>query len=138
MITGLWSHRGYFYLYCLFGQLIIIPNLPSHRHWKLIAHINSASVCFPPSFDLSNSVGLDFCPYDDMAEVENASSIDTERLSSFLDIDVPDLQSILNSATENIAFLLHQIQVKATEFEQINNAKDVLEVNYGISCLDDI
>jgi hypothetical protein len=71
-----------------------------------------------------------------MAEVESVSSIDTERLSSFLDIDAPDLQSILDSATDGIAFLLQQVQVKATEFEQISNAKALLEVNYGIPCLD--
>lgn len=70
-----------------------------------------------------------------MAEVEITSSIDTERLSSFLDIDVPDLQSILDSATEGIAFLLQQVQVKAAEYEQINNAKELLEVNYGMPLL---
>ena len=67
-----------------------------------------------------------------MAEVEITSSIDTERLSSFLDIDVLDLQGILDSATADIAFLLQQVQVKAGEFEQINNAKELLEVSYGI------
>ena len=72
-----------------------------------------------------------------MAEVESATSIDTERLSSFLDIDAPDLQTILDSATEGIAFLLQQVQVKATEFEQISNAKALLEVNYGLPCSDD-
>jgi hypothetical protein len=73
-----------------------------------------------------------------MAEVESATSIDTERLSSFLDIDASDLQTILNSATEGIAFLLQQVQVKATEFEQISNAKALLEVNYGLPRSDDI
>lgn len=70
-----------------------------------------------------------------MAEVESSSSIDTERLSSFLDIDGPDLQGILDSATEGIAFLLQQVQVKAGEFEQISNAKELLEVNYGTTLL---
>jgi hypothetical protein len=67
-----------------------------------------------------------------MAAVETFQSIDAGRLSSFLDIDPPDLQTILDSAVEGVVFLLQQVQVKATEFEQINNAKTLLEVKYGI------
>jgi hypothetical protein len=71
-----------------------------------------------------------------MAAVETFNPIDTERLSSFLDIDTPDLQTILDSAADGVVFLLQQVQVKATEFEQINNSKAQLEVNYGISCVE--
>lgn len=67
-----------------------------------------------------------------MAEVESSHGIDTQRLSSFLDIDTPDLQSILDSAAEGVVFLLHQVQAKATAYEEISNAKALLEVNYGI------
>jgi hypothetical protein len=70
-----------------------------------------------------------------MADVESSHSIDTQRLSSFLGIDPPDLQSILDSAAEGVVFLLQQVQVKATEYEEISNAKALLEVNYGIQCL---
>jgi hypothetical protein len=68
-----------------------------------------------------------------MAAVETFNPIDAERLSSFLDIDALDLQTILDSAAEGVLFLLQQVQVKATEFEEINNSKTQLEVNYGIS-----
>jgi hypothetical protein len=64
-----------------------------------------------------------------MAEVE--SVIDTQRLSSFLDVDAPDLQNILDSAAEGVALLLRQVQVKASEYEEISNAKALLEVKYG-------
>ena len=66
-----------------------------------------------------------------MAEVETSPLVDTDRLSSFLDIDGPDLQSILDSAAEEVVFLLQQVQVKAKEFEDLNNAKQLLEVNLG-------
>jgi len=70
-----------------------------------------------------------------MADVESSHGIDTQHLSSFLDIDPPDLQSILNSAAEGVVFLLQQVQAKVTEYEEISNAKALLEVNYGIWCL---
>lgn len=101
---------------------------------KSIAHINKATLSLRLSF-CPRQVVLSFSLQDDMAEVESSSSIDTERLSSFLDIDGPDLQSILDSATEGIAFLLQQVQVKVGEFEQISNAKELLEVNYGTPLL---
>jgi len=66
-----------------------------------------------------------------MAAVETSPLVDTDRLSSFLDIDGPDLQSILDSAAEEVVFLLRQVQVKAKEFEDVNNAKQLLEVNLG-------
>ena len=66
-----------------------------------------------------------------MAAVETSSLVDKDRLSSFLDIDGPDLQSILDSAAEGVVFLLQQVQVKAKEFEDVNNAKQLLEVNLG-------
>jgi len=66
-----------------------------------------------------------------MAAVETSPLVDTDRLSSFLDIDGPDLQSILDSATEGVVFLLQQVQVKAKEFEDVNNAKQLLEINLG-------
>ena len=67
-----------------------------------------------------------------MAVAAEDSSIDTQRLSSFLDIDAPDLQNILDSAANGVVFLLRQVQVKALEYEAISNAKALLEVNYGI------
>jgi len=71
-----------------------------------------------------------------MAEVETQpSTLDTSRLSSFLDIDQLDLQQIIDSAAEGVVFLLQQVQVKATECEQIRNAKDMLEINYGMDLL---
>lgn len=72
-----------------------------------------------------------------MAAVETLPPIDIDatRLSSFLDIDVPDLQSIIDSATEEIRFLLCQVQVKVTDYEQIRQAKDLLEINYRIVLL---
>jgi len=66
-----------------------------------------------------------------MAAVESSVFVDTDRLSSFLDIDAPDLQSILDSAAEGVVFLLQQVQVKAKEFDDLNNAKQLLEVNLG-------
>jgi hypothetical protein len=66
-----------------------------------------------------------------MAAVETSPLVDTDRLSSFLDIDGPDLQTLLDSATEGIVFLLQQVQVKAKEFEDVNNAKQLLEINLG-------
>jgi hypothetical protein len=69
-----------------------------------------------------------------MAVVGSSHAIDTDRLSSFLDIDAPDLQSILDSAAEGVVFLLQQVQIKAKEYEEIGNAKALLEVNYGTSC----
>lgn len=66
-----------------------------------------------------------------MAEVESA--IDIQRLSSFLDIEAPNLQSIIDSAAEGVVFLLKQVQIKASEYEEIGNAKTLLEVNYGAS-----
>jgi hypothetical protein len=66
-----------------------------------------------------------------MAVVEASHSIDTDRLSSFLDIDGPDLQSIIDSAADGVVFLLQQVQVKAMIFEEISNAKQKLEVDYG-------
>ena len=60
-------------------------------------------------------------------------TIDTDRLSSFLDIDTPDLQSIVDSAAEGVIFLLQQIQLKAKEYEEITHAKDELEVTFGIA-----
>lgn len=67
-----------------------------------------------------------------MAAAAVESSIDTQRLSSFLDIDALDLQNILDSAAEGLVFLLRQVQVKASEYEEISNARALLEVNYGI------
>jgi len=67
-----------------------------------------------------------------MAAVATAQTIDTDRLSSFLDIDAPDLQTIIDSAAEGVIFLLQQVQVKATEYEELNSAKELLEVNYGL------
>lgn len=64
-----------------------------------------------------------------MVEVESA--IDIQHLSSFLDIDSPKLQKILDSAAEGVVLLLKQVQVKASEYEEISNAKTLLEVNYG-------
>lgn len=69
-----------------------------------------------------------------MAAVESSVPVDTDRLSSFLDIDSPDLQSILESAAEGVVFLLQQVQVKAKEFDDLNNAKQLLEVNLGEFC----
>jgi hypothetical protein len=66
-----------------------------------------------------------------MAEVESA--LDTQRLSSFLDMEAPDLQNIIDSAAEGVVFLLRLVQVKASEYEEISNAKALLEVNYGTS-----
>jgi len=66
-----------------------------------------------------------------MAAVETSPLVDTDRLSSFLDIDGPDLQGILDSAADGVVFLLQQVQVKAKEFEDVNNAKQLLEVNLG-------
>jgi len=66
-----------------------------------------------------------------MAAVETSPLVDTDRLSSFLDIDGPDLQRILDSAAEGVVFLLQQVQVKAKQFEDVNNAKQLLEVNLG-------
>ena len=66
-----------------------------------------------------------------MAAVEVLPSIDTDRLSSFLSIDTPDIQTIVNSAAEGILSLLRQVQIKATEYEEITNAKAVLEVTLG-------
>jgi len=66
---------------------------------------------------------------------QSISTIDTDRLSSFLDIDSPDLQNILDSAAEGVIVLLQQIQVKAKEYEEISHAKDELEVTFGISKL---
>lgn len=66
-----------------------------------------------------------------MAEVEASRSIDTGRLSLFLDIDVPDLQAILDSANEGLVFLLQQVLAKALEYDKISNAKEVLEVDYS-------
>jgi hypothetical protein len=68
-----------------------------------------------------------------MAAVETSASLDTDRLASFLDIDPPDLQSVLSSAADGVVFLLQQVQVKAGEYDQLANAKELLEVNYGIS-----
>ena len=70
-----------------------------------------------------------------MAAVETlpSSDLDTDRLSSFLDIDVSDLRAIIDSAAEGIHFLLRQVQVKATDYEHIRQAKDMLEINYRIS-----
>ena len=67
-----------------------------------------------------------------MAEVEISSSLDTHRLSSFLDIDVPDLQSVVDSANEGFIFVLQQVLVKAQEYEEISNAKAILEIDYGM------
>lgn len=64
-----------------------------------------------------------------MAEVESA--LDSQRLSSFLDIDTPDLQVILDAAADGVLFLLKQVLVKASEYEEISNAKALLEVKYG-------
>lgn len=66
-----------------------------------------------------------------MAVVEASHPIDTDRLSSFLDIDGPDLQNILDSAAEGVVFLLQQVQVKARVFEEISDAKQKLEIDYG-------
>jgi hypothetical protein len=66
-----------------------------------------------------------------MTAVEMPHSIDMDRLSSFLDIDAPDLQSVLDSASDGVVFLLKQVQDKATEFEILSNEKELLEVNYG-------
>lgn len=66
-----------------------------------------------------------------MAEVEPA--LDTQRLSSFLDMEAPDLQNIIDSAAEGLVFLLRLVQVKASEYEDISNAKALLEINYGTS-----
>lgn len=68
----------------------------------------------------------------EMAVVESFRDVDVQRLSSFLDIDAPDLQHILESAAEGVVFLLKQVQVKAVDYEEISNAKAVLEINYGI------
>jgi hypothetical protein len=65
-----------------------------------------------------------------MAAVE---SLDAAQLSSFLDIDPPDLQIVLDSATEAVVFLLRQVAVKASEYEQLASEKETLEVNYGPS-----
>jgi hypothetical protein len=65
-----------------------------------------------------------------MAAVE---SLDTVQLSSFLDIDPPDLQNVLDSATEAVVYLLRQVAVKAAEYEQLASEKETLEVNYGPS-----
>lgn len=70
-----------------------------------------------------------------MAAVEPAHAVDTQRLSSFLDIDGPDIQTILDSAAEGVVVLLQQVEVKAREYEEISNAKELLEVKYGIWCL---
>ena len=67
-----------------------------------------------------------------MATVESSHVVDTQRLSSFLDIDVPDLEAILNSAAEGVVFLLQQVQVKASEYEEMSNAKALLEIHHGI------
>jgi hypothetical protein len=67
-----------------------------------------------------------------MAEVQTNHVIDTNRLSTFLNIDPPDIQSIIDSAAEGVVFLLQQVLVKAAEFEQIQNEKTVLQVNYGL------
>jgi hypothetical protein len=67
-----------------------------------------------------------------MAAVEPSHVVDTQRLSSFLDIDGPDLEAILNSAADGVVFLLQQVQVKVNEYEEISNAKALLEINYGI------
>jgi hypothetical protein len=70
-----------------------------------------------------------------MAAVETSSPIDTVRLSSFLSIETPDIQAIVNSAAEGVLSLLRQVQLKATEYEEISNAKAVLEVDLGIYLL---
>ena len=66
-----------------------------------------------------------------MAAVEPSAFVDTDRLSSFLDIDGPDLQNILDSAAEGVVSLLQRAQVKAKEFEDLRNAKQLMEVNLG-------
>ena len=117
---------------CLLNVAIVTSHCSYYRHSALKAdRTHQQCLQLPTSLSLSLNVVLPSLLQDDMAEVESTSSIDTARLSSFLDIDVPDLQNILDSATEGIAFLLQQVQVKAGEYEQINNAKELLEVNYG-------
>lgn len=58
--------------------------------------------------------------------------IDTGALSAFLGIDSPDLQDMVNSAADGILLLLHQVQQKAREFQEVTDAKTQLEVDYGI------
>jgi hypothetical protein len=59
------------------------------------------------------------------------ATFDADRLSSFLDIDVPDLQTVLDTASGGVAFILKQVQLKAAEFEQLANEKELLQVDYG-------
>jgi hypothetical protein len=66
-----------------------------------------------------------------MAEVATSHTLDTSVLSSFLDIDQPGLQSIVDSAAHGIIFLLQQVQAKATEFEELRNTNEVLRVSCG-------
>jgi hypothetical protein len=66
-----------------------------------------------------------------MTAVESPILIDTNLLSSFLSIDTPDIQSIINSAAEGVLLLLRQVQVKANEYEEITNAKTILEISVG-------
>ena len=66
-----------------------------------------------------------------MAAVEASALVDTDRLSSFLDIDGLDLQNILHSAAEGVVFLLQQVQVKAKEYEDLEGAKQELEISLG-------
>ena len=58
--------------------------------------------------------------------------IDTGALAAFLDIDGPDLEDMVNSATDSVLFLLQQVQLKAREFRDVADAKTQLEVEYGI------
>jgi hypothetical protein len=68
-------------------------------------------------------------------EILQPTDIDASRLSSFLDIGIPDLQTIIESAAEGVQFLLRQVQVKANDYEQIRQAKELLEINYGIDMI---
>jgi hypothetical protein len=59
-------------------------------------------------------------------------SLDAARLSSFLEIEQTDVQTIIDAAADGLwTLLLQQVQAKAEQFNEINDAKALLEVNYG-------
>jgi hypothetical protein len=58
--------------------------------------------------------------------------IDTAALSLFLDVAVPDLEGLVNSAADRVILLLQQVQLKARQYQEIDDTRAQLQVDYGI------